>query len=160
MDAYDPATVFSSIDHEGRYSFGNQPHIAQWNLARFAQTLLPLLHGRWDEAVSLAQGALALFPETFQSRWLSGMRAKLGLYSQEPEDRSLAEDLLACMHRNRADYAGTFRAGAWPKATRQRPFRRRWRGPPFTGTKAFSAGADAGGTAWRASPIHGTRPAG
>lgn len=140
MDAYDPATVFSSIDHEGRYSFGNQPHIAQWNLARFAQTLLLLLHGRRDEAVSLAQGALALFPETFQSRWLSGMRAKLGLYSQEPEDRSLAEDLLACMHRNRADYAGTFRGlaegdspKALPEALEGTPLYRdegflRWRG--------------------------------
>ena len=55
MDAYDPATVFSSIDHHGRYAFGNQPHVAQWNLARFAETLLPLLDDNHDKAIALAE---------------------------------------------------------------------------------------------------------
>jgi uncharacterized protein YdiU (UPF0061 family) len=110
MDSYDPATVFSSIDQAGRYAFNNQPHMAQWNLTRFAETLLPLLHSDQAAALRLAEGAIASFPERFRRHWLSAMRAKLGLFTEEAEDHSLAEDLLNCMHRNGADYTNTFRS--------------------------------------------------
>ncbi|MDR6226681.1 protein adenylyltransferase SelO [Desmospora profundinema] len=110
MDVYDPATVFSSIDIRGRYSYGNQPRIAVWNLARFAETLLPLLHTDADEAVKLAKDTLSDFAELYDRYWLNGMRAKLGLFNEEPQDRSLIEDLLSMMERHRADYTNTFRA--------------------------------------------------
>ena len=83
MDAYDPNTVFSSIDHNGRYAYGQQPQIAQWNLARFAETLLPLIHEDPQEAVSMAKEAIAGFSDIFRHFWLAGMRAKLGLLNQE-----------------------------------------------------------------------------
>ena len=109
MDAYDPGTVFSSIDRHGRYAYGNQPHIARWNLARFAGTLLPLLHEDPEKAGALAQEAISGFPDMFRRHWLSGMRAKLGLFTREAEDKDLADSLLACMHRHGADYTNTFR---------------------------------------------------
>jgi uncharacterized protein YdiU (UPF0061 family) len=110
MDAYDPATVFSSIDHQGRYAYGNQPHIAQWNLARFAETLLPLLHTDQEQAVAKAGEVIETFPATFQRHWLSGMRAKLGLFTEEVEDLALIETLLKWMQQHHADYTNTFRA--------------------------------------------------
>jgi uncharacterized protein YdiU (UPF0061 family) len=110
MDTYDPETVFSSIDKEGRYAYGNQPYIAGWNLARFAETLLPLLHDNEEEAVKLAQEEISGFMELYQSNWLSGMRAKLGLFTEEPEDESLIKELLNMMQKYRADYTNTFRA--------------------------------------------------
>ncbi|OXM83846.1 protein adenylyltransferase SelO [Paenibacillus rigui] len=110
MDAYDPATVFSSIDVQGRYAYGNQPRIAAWNLARFAESLLPLLHEDEAEAIQLAEKALAHFGELFQEHWLAGMRAKLGIFHEETEDESLMDDLLLIMQKNRADYTNTFRA--------------------------------------------------
>ncbi len=110
MDAYDPATVFSSIDTQGRYAYGNQPHIAAWNLARFAETLLPLLHADQDQAVKLAQDAIADFANLYQSKWLAGMRAKLGIFNQEQQDESLIESLLSVMQKYHADYTNTFRA--------------------------------------------------
>jgi uncharacterized protein YdiU (UPF0061 family) len=110
MDAYDPATVFSSIDHGGRYAYGNQPHMAQWNLTRFGETLLPLLNEDTRKAVGLVREAIQTFPELFRSAWLSGMRAKLGLFTQEPDDLSLVKDLLAGMEETRADYTNTLRA--------------------------------------------------
>ena len=79
MDAYDPATVFSSIDHGGRYAYGNQPTIAQWNLARLAETLLPLLDDDADAAVAAATDVLQSFTDRFHRYWSAGMRAKLGL---------------------------------------------------------------------------------
>ena len=109
MDAYDPATVFSSIDSQGRYAYGNQPYIAGWNLARFAETLLPLLHDNQEQAIELAQDAISDFTELYQSNWLAGMRAKLGIFNEEPEDESLIEDLLSMMQKYRADYTNTFR---------------------------------------------------
>jgi uncharacterized protein YdiU (UPF0061 family) len=109
MDAYDPATVFSSIDHHGRYAYGQQPKIAHWNLARFAETLLPLLHDNQNEALTMANDAIAAFPDTFSRHWRAGMRAKLGLFNEESGDDSLVEDLLACMHRHGADFTNTFR---------------------------------------------------
>ena len=110
MDAYDPATVFSSIDSQGRYAYGNQPYIAGWNLARFAETLLPLLHENQEQAIELAQDAISNFAELYQSNWLAGMRAKLGIFNEETEDESLIEDLLSMMQKYRADYTNTFRA--------------------------------------------------
>jgi serine/tyrosine/threonine adenylyltransferase len=110
MDTYDPATVFSSIDREGRYAYGNQPYIALWNLTRFAETLLPLLDDDQEKAVKLAEGALSEFSTLYQSKWLLGMRAKLGIFNEEAEDESLVKSLLSLMEKNRADYTNTFRA--------------------------------------------------
>jgi uncharacterized protein YdiU (UPF0061 family) len=108
MDTYDPATVFSSIDTGGRYAFGNQPYIGGWNLARFAETLVPLLHEKEDEAVKLAQDAISGYMDLFQNYWLKGMRAKLGLFHEEDQDQTLIEELLGLMHKHRADYTNTF----------------------------------------------------
>jgi serine/tyrosine/threonine adenylyltransferase len=110
MDAYDPATVFSSIDTGGRYAYGNQPYIAGWNLARFAETLLPLLHENEEQAVKLAQDEISDFNRLYQSNWLTGMRAKLGIFNEEEQDESLIEGLLSMMQKYRADYTNTFRA--------------------------------------------------
>ncbi|WP_419889142.1 protein adenylyltransferase SelO [Paenibacillus xylanexedens] len=110
MDAYNPSTVFSSIDRQGRYSYGNQPYIAGWNLARFAETLLPLLHEDEEQAVQLAQDAIAQFSELYHHHWLQGMRAKLGLLDEEAEDEALIKDLLELMEKHSADYTNTFLA--------------------------------------------------
>ena len=110
MDAYDPATVFSSIDTGGRYAYGNQPAIAQWNLARLAEAMLPLFDADADRAVEQATAALARFPELFKQHWWDGMRAKLGLFTAEPEDEGLVNDLLAWMDRRSADFTNTFRS--------------------------------------------------
>lgn len=110
MDAYDSATVFSSIDAHGRYAYGNQPRIAVWNLARFAETLLPLLHADQQRAVEIAQGAIEEFAGQYRGHWLAGMRAKLGLSGEEDGDGDLIEDLLDMMAGHRADYTNTFRA--------------------------------------------------
>lgn len=115
MDAYDPSTVFSSIDRHGRYAYGNQPKIAVWNLARFAETLLPLLHDNQEQAIKLAQDAVSDFAELYQSNWLTGMRAKLGIFNEEPQDKALIEDLLSMMHKYSADYTNTFRALTFDK---------------------------------------------
>lgn len=109
MDAYDPATVFSSIDHHGRYAFGSQPRIAQWNLARFADTLLPLFDDNRDKAVALAEETINQFPARFEYFWREGMRRKLGLMSEQPEDASLIDALLTLMQEHEADYTNTFR---------------------------------------------------
>ncbi|MEG6521976.1 protein adenylyltransferase SelO [Desulfotomaculum sp. 1211_IL3151] len=110
MDTYDPATVFSSIDTHGRYAYGKQPDIAAWNLARFADTLLPLLHENQDQAIKLAQEELSNFDNLYHSHWLAGMRAKLGIIDEEAEDKFLIQDLLRMMQKYRADYTNTFRA--------------------------------------------------
>ncbi|MDH5553387.1 MAG: YdiU family protein [Nitrosomonas sp.] len=110
MDNYDPNTVFSSIDQYGRYRYGKQPDAAQWNLARFAETLLPLLHPTQEKAVALAEEAIYAFPEIFQNYWLAGMRKKLGLFNEEAEDFQLIESLLAWMQKNQVDYTQSFRA--------------------------------------------------
>ncbi len=110
MDVYDPATVFSSIDTYGRYAYGNQPRIAAWNLARFAEALLPLLHDNEEEAIKLAEAALSKFAQLYRHHWLAGMRTKLGIYQEEAQDESLIDDLLSLMQKHRADYTNTFRA--------------------------------------------------
>ena len=110
MDTYDPETVFSSIDIYGRYAYKNQPNMAVWNLARFAETLLPLLNTDQDEAVKLAEDALADFSEIFKNNWISGMRAKLGIFNEEVNDEELIKNLLSIMQKYKADYTNTFRA--------------------------------------------------
>ncbi|WP_426445579.1 protein adenylyltransferase SelO [Paenibacillus sp. S-38] len=110
MDTYDPATVFSSIDSQGRYAYRNQPRIAGWNLARFAETLLPLLHEDEEQAVKQAEEVLSTFNGLYERHWLAGMRAKLGLFGEEKEDEALIGDLLRLMHEHRADYTNTFRS--------------------------------------------------
>ncbi len=109
MDSYDPATVFSAIDEFGRYAYANQPTIAQWNLARFAETLLPLVHPNPERAVELANEAIATFNSRYQEHWLAGMREKLGLSSHEDGDLELVRDLLQAMHENAADFTLIFR---------------------------------------------------
>jgi serine/tyrosine/threonine adenylyltransferase len=109
MDAYNPNTVFSSIDLNGRYAYGRQPQIAQWNLARFAEALLPLLTDKQESAVSMATAEISGFSDMFRHYWLSGMRDKLGLLNEEADDGALVEDLLDCMHRHGADFTNTFR---------------------------------------------------
>jgi len=110
MDTYDPETVFSSIDREGRYAYGNQPYIAEWNLTRFAETLLPLLHDNHEKAVELAHNAISDFTELYHNNWRAGMRAKLGIFNEEPDDEFLIKDLLSMMEKYGADYTNTFRA--------------------------------------------------
>jgi uncharacterized protein YdiU (UPF0061 family) len=110
MDVYHPETVFSSIDQQGRYAYGNQPGIASWNLARFAETLLPLLADDQEQAIRLAEEEIADFKERSYHHWLTGMRAKLGIFNEEVEDVALIEDLLDLMQKYRADYTNTFRA--------------------------------------------------
>jgi len=120
MDAYDPNTVFSSIDHNGRYAYGRQPQIAQWNLARLAETLLPLIHEDSQEAILMANEAISGFSDTFRHYWMAGMRAKLGLLNQEADDDALVEALLDCMYRHGADFSNTFRdlaSGSLPEAS-------------------------------------------
>jgi uncharacterized protein YdiU (UPF0061 family) len=109
MDFYDPRTVYSSIDVVGRYAFGNQPLIAQWNLARLAQALLPLLGESVDEAVAFAQAAIDAFVAEYEAAYSDGLRRKLGLMQALPDDAALAHELLACMARNGADFTLTFR---------------------------------------------------
>ncbi|MBN8192868.1 YdiU family protein [Bacillus sp. NTK074B] len=110
MDTYDPKTVFSSIDTQGRYAYVNQPPIAGWNLARFAESLLPILHDEQEDSLKIAQDAVLEFPKLYEAHWLEGMRAKLGLFNKEEGDRALAEDLLHVMKGNQADYTNTFRS--------------------------------------------------
>jgi uncharacterized protein YdiU (UPF0061 family) len=110
MDTYDPETVFSSIDTRGRYAYGHQPYIAAWNLARFAETLLPLLHQDEQQAVKLAEDEVRHFMTLFRQHWLKGMRAKLGILDEEQQDETLIKDLLSLMHQQQADYTNTFLA--------------------------------------------------
>jgi uncharacterized protein YdiU (UPF0061 family) len=114
MDAYDPQTVFSSIDSGGRYAYGNQPSIAQWNLARFAEALLPLLAEDADEAVALATESLGAFAPQYQEAWSAGMQAKLGLPAGVEDPAPLIEEMLDLLAESRVDYTSFFRqlAGA------------------------------------------------
>jgi serine/tyrosine/threonine adenylyltransferase len=109
MDAYHPGTVFSSIDVGGRYAYGNQPAIAQWNLARLAETLLPLLGADEKAAMKSAQDALELFAPAFQAAYSGGLRRKLGFLELREGDDALARDLLTRMADNGADFTLTFR---------------------------------------------------
>ncbi|WP_428646095.1 protein adenylyltransferase SelO [Roseibium sp.] len=110
LDAYDPATVFSSIDHGGRYAFGRQPSIMQWNLGRLAEALLALFEpDNLDKAVDLASTELGRFPDLYRQHWLHGMRGKLGLTREVDGDQDLFEDLLSLMQQQKVDYTLLFR---------------------------------------------------
>jgi uncharacterized protein YdiU (UPF0061 family) len=110
MDAFDPATVFSSIDHGGRYAYGNQPRIAQWNLARLAETLLPLFDVETDTALTAATDVLQSFPDRYDEYWSHGMRAKLGVINDPLSDGALIDDLLTLLHAQSVDFTSCFRA--------------------------------------------------
>jgi len=108
MDTYDPETVFSSIDHYGRYAFFNQPGIAKWNLARFAECLVPLISEDKNAGVQIATEIVNGFSEIYQKNWFEMMRKKLGLLGEDVKDEKLIIDLLTWMHKKKADYTNTF----------------------------------------------------
>ncbi|WP_096153591.1 protein adenylyltransferase SelO [Bacillus sp. FJAT-45066] len=115
MNTYNPDTVFSSIDTQGRYAYGNQPYIGAWNMARFAETLLPILHENVEEGVKIAQEEISQFTEIFKHYWLSGMRAKLGIMNEEENDEVLITELLSLMKKYEADFTNTFIALTFEK---------------------------------------------
>jgi len=108
MDVYDPETVFSSIDQNGRYAFFNQPAITKWNLARFAECLVPLIDEDKNTSIEIATEVVNNFSEIYKNNWLEMMRKKLGLLGEEAKDEKLITDLLAWMYKNKADYTNTF----------------------------------------------------
>ncbi len=128
MEAYDPATVFSSIDHGGRYAYGNQPHIARWNLARLAETLLPLMVDSDDEAevqqaVAAVTEVIDAFPAWYANALLQGQRAKLGLQTERADDASLADALLALLQQHQVDFTQAWRRLADAAAGDANPLR-------------------------------------
>ena len=108
MDTYHPETVFSSIDLQGRYAYFNQPGITKWNLARFAETLLPLIDEKKEKAIEIAKETIENFSNLYRKLWLEMMRAKIGLFNEELNDEVLINDLLLWMKKNKADYTNTF----------------------------------------------------
>jgi len=123
MEAYDPATVFSSIDHDGRYAFGNQPDIARWNVARFAETLLPLLSDDQAHAIAMANDVLTAFPAHYHRHLLAGQRAKLGLHFDDSLDAALADDWLSLLRAGRIDFTLGWRRLADAAAGDETPLR-------------------------------------
>jgi len=127
MEAYDPAAVFSSIDHQGRYAFGNQPDVACWNLARLAETLLPLLSDDPEQAMGMATEVIDGFPAQYRRHLLRGRRAKLGLRRSETDDDSadaaLADDWLNLLHVERVDFTLAWRRLADAAAGDEAPLR-------------------------------------
>lgn len=110
MNSYSPSTVFSSIDTQGRYAFGNQPHIAQWNLAMFASALLPVISENQEKAVELATEVIDGFKNAFVEKWYRMMFGKLGISHPEEKDKALVDDFLALMETNKVDYTQAFLA--------------------------------------------------
>ena len=108
MNAYNPATVFSSIDRNSRYAYGNQPSIAQWNIACLASALIPIIHADKEEAVRLCQDVINEFPEVYEKRWAKMMCSKLWILQEEAGDAGLIKDLLHWMEGNQVDYTNTF----------------------------------------------------
>ena len=108
MDTYDPQTVFSSIDQLGRYAYFNQPSITKWNLARFAECLLPMIDENKKKAIEIATEIINSFEKNYEMKWLNMMRDKLGLFGEDSKDQVLILDLLTWMHKNKADYTNTF----------------------------------------------------
>ena len=108
MDTYNPKTVFSSIDHHGRYAYFNQPSITKWNLERFAESLIPLIDNNEDKAIEMATEVIHSFAEKYKKNWFEMMRKKLGLLGEDSKDENLIIDLLSWMHQNKADYTNTF----------------------------------------------------
>ncbi len=123
MDHYDPATVFSSIDMQGRYAYANQPRIAQWNLARLAETLLPVIDADSSRAIARATEVINAFPEQYERHWLTGMRAKLGLVSEDEADLNLATGFLTAMEGKSVDYTLAFRYLADAALGQEEPIR-------------------------------------
>ena len=133
MDTYNPDTVFSSIDKYGRYAYKNQPEIAVWNLSRFAETLLPLIHENKEQAIKLAQDAVSEFYELYHNNWILGMRSKLGIFNEEKEDEQIVEELLNLMYKSNEDYTNTFikltfgkKEGAMYESTEFREWYNKW----------------------------------
>jgi uncharacterized protein YdiU (UPF0061 family) len=143
MDRFDPKTVYSSIDHWGRYSYANQPGIAQWNLARLAEALLGLIDPDLDTAVALANETLQRFVTHYQEAWETGMAAKLGLPSNRPGNGEIFEGLLALMTRARADFTSTFRSLAQVLRGDEEPLR--------AGFPGLEEDLDAWLAAWRSA---------
>lgn len=143
MEAFDPATVYSSIDQTGRYAYGNQPVVAEWNLARLAEAMLPLLHDEQEQAVAMAVESLGAFRPQYSATWSAGMRAKLGL-PEGVDDAlrvSLVDDLFALLGENRVDYTSFFRKlGAAARGN----------GEPARAMFLDLAGFDAWADRWRA----------
>jgi uncharacterized protein YdiU (UPF0061 family) len=110
MEAHDPATVFSAIDEMGRYAYRNQPAIAQWNLARLAETLLPLIDAEPQRAIDRATPIVVDFAARYAAAWTEGMRVKLGLVAPRPDDAALAESFLDALRLGAADHTCAFRA--------------------------------------------------
>ncbi len=108
MDTYDPKTVFSSIDQMGRYAYCNQPVITKWNLARFAECLVPLIDQDQDKAIKIATETINSFEKRYEEKWMNMMRDKLGLFGLDKKDKFLILDLLTWMHEKKADYTNTF----------------------------------------------------
>ena len=109
LDTYHPEAVFSSIDHQGRYAFGNQPAIAHWNLARLAEAMLPLFAAAEEEALEMARAALAGFAPRFGAEWRKGMLRKIGISAEQPGDEALVQELFALMAEGQADFTLAFR---------------------------------------------------
>lgn len=110
MNNYDPSTVFSSIDRNSRYAYGNQPNIGAWNLARFAETLLPLIHKDKEQSLKIAEEDIDNYFVLYNRHWLNGMRLKLGIINEEKDDKALIEELLALMKKHKADFTNSFLA--------------------------------------------------
>lgn len=136
LDEYHPAKTFSSIDRRGRYAFGNQPAIAQWNLARLAECLLPLIDADGEQAVAMARAAIEAFAPAYREHWLAGQRRKLGLSTEEDGDEALAQDFLETLQAVEADYTLAYRAlsgaargeeAALPKSPGMDAWLARWR---------------------------------
>jgi uncharacterized protein YdiU (UPF0061 family) len=108
MDIYDPKTVFSSIDHHGRYAYGNQPDITNWNLLRFAETLIPFINKKENKAIEIIKYTFNKFSKVYKESWLNMMRKKLGLLGEKNQDENLINQLLLWMSQNKADYTNTF----------------------------------------------------
>lgn len=132
MDAYDPDTVFSSIDHGGRYAYGNQPRVMQWNLARLAEAMLPLFDANEDAALDWAKSAIATFGPRFETHYRAGLLAKLGIGTEREGDTELSLGLLAAMREGGADFTNSFRALAPAAAGDDAPL-----SAPFATTKAI-----------------------
>jgi len=109
LDAYEPLTAFSSIDHRKRYAYANHPPIAQWNLARLAESLLDLIDADTEKAIEIAKERISAFKAIYEERYAAMMARKLGLAVNEEGDAALAADLLGLMREQRADYTNTFR---------------------------------------------------
>ncbi|MEZ4403710.1 MAG: YdiU family protein [Kofleriaceae bacterium] len=155
MDAYDPATVYSSIDRDGRYAYGNQPRIAQWNLARLGEALLTLIHDDLETAAADATEVVRGFAATYQAHWLAGLRAKLGLPGPLADgDAALGDDFLALLAADGVDFTLGFRAlgpaatgdvaaldELFPTAAAYQPWLERWRARLGSAATAATAAA-------------------